>query len=271
MENDASKNTIKKNGMRILLVEDNPVNQIIVSGILLQWGVSITSAENGIEAIDFIEKDSFDLVLMDIQMPKLDGVAAAKVIRRNLKDKTPIVAMTAYVTDEEKQRCLEAGMNEFISKPVDRDLLFSLLEKYQNNSEKQVEKVVLQAVSNQKDIILDGIELYDALSRLNCDTTEFSEILQNFCEFYSDVENKLKKILEAGETDELKREAHSIKGAAVNISAINLYLAAKEFEEVLKSDDKDSYETNIESLVSKFNEVFHSNSLLKKQISRELA
>lgn len=267
MENDTPVNRIKKNGMRILLVEDNPINQIIVSGILLQWGVSITSAENGIEAINFIEKNSFDLILMDIQMPKLDGVSATKVIREKLKNRTPVVAMTAYVTDEEKQRCLKAGMNDFISKPVDREFLFSLLEKYQNSSEKQIEKVVQQATGNQEDIILDGIELYDALNRLNCDTTEFSDILQNFCEFYSDIENKLKNILEAGNTDELKREAHSIKGAAVNISAINLYLAAKEFEEILKLDNKDSYETNIEILVSKFNEVFHSNYLLKKQIN----
>lgn len=260
------KKSKKKSGMKILLVEDNPINQVIISGILLQWGVSLTSAENGLEAIELIERHSYDLVLMDVQMPKLDGISATLIIREKLKNSTPIVAMTAYVTDEEEKKCIDAGMDGFIAKPVDNKYLFDILEKYHNDN--QAEVVEEKVSKTEPELIVDGIEVYDALNRLNCTSVEFSEILENFCSFYKNIGSKLNKILKSGDEHKLKKEVHSIKGAAVNVSAINLYLAAREFEDVLKQGKKEFYKKKLRIVIKKFEEVFRSSSQLKEELER---
>jgi len=118
-------------GLRVLLVEDNLVNQIIVRELLEGQGASVQIAENGQLAVDILttQADHFDVVLMDLQMPVMDGLQASRHIRSELKlTKLPIIAMTANVLPNSKQDCMDAGMNDFISKPfVSKDLLAKLL------------------------------------------------------------------------------------------------------------------------------------------------
>lgn len=118
------------NGVKVLVVDDNKVNQLLLSQTLRILGINSTIAQNGLQAIEVIEKNSFALVLMDIQMPVMDGYTAVKEIRRRGYADLPIVAMTAYAMPGENQKCLEAGMNDYMSKPVDFSRLNNLLEKY---------------------------------------------------------------------------------------------------------------------------------------------
>jgi CheY-like chemotaxis protein len=114
------------------VVEDNLVNQKLIVAMLTKWGYHIHVANNGKEAVDMIESspESFDLILMDIQMPVMDGLTATAVIRSKGFTEIPIIAMTAHTLDNDREKCLKAGMNDYTAKPIKRDFVFKLIEKW---------------------------------------------------------------------------------------------------------------------------------------------
>ncbi len=114
----------------ILIVEDNPMNQFLAQTIFENEGYTIGIAENGLEAIDILKKQTFDLILMDLMMPIMNGYDATKKIREDLKLDITIIAVTADVTSNVKEKCLDAGMNDYISKPYNGDELIALAKKY---------------------------------------------------------------------------------------------------------------------------------------------
>lgn len=120
------------NGKKILLVEDNKLNRLVASGILSHFGIQVTEALNGEIAVDLLRKEKFDLVLMDMQMPVMDGITATMIIRKEISTTLPVVALTANALKSERTRCLEAGMNDFISKPFEEERLISVLLKFLN-------------------------------------------------------------------------------------------------------------------------------------------
>ena len=114
--------------MSVLLVEDNLLNQILAKKVLSDWKMKVDTAENGLIAIDKLEKKNFDLILMDIQMPEMDGYEATQHIREKSspeKRVTPIMAMTAHALAGESEKCIKAGMDGYISKPFDSSVLYS--------------------------------------------------------------------------------------------------------------------------------------------------
>jgi len=120
---------------RVLLVEDNPINQMVAQKMLEKVGLKAVLANNGVEALKVLKEQSFDLVLMDCQMPEMDGFDATREIRnldiRTLYDQhLPIVAMTANVMSGDRERCLEVGMDDYVGKPVQRDHLEAVLRKW---------------------------------------------------------------------------------------------------------------------------------------------
>ncbi|MCO6480461.1 MAG: response regulator [Phaeodactylibacter sp.] len=117
-------------GRRILVVEDNLMNQRIAALMLEEHGMDYSLAENGRQALERLKKESFDLILMDLQMPEMDGYSAARAIRKSLQLEMPIIAMTAHVLAGERERCLDNGMNDYISKPIREEALLALLRKY---------------------------------------------------------------------------------------------------------------------------------------------
>jgi CheY-like chemotaxis protein len=135
--------TEKKLSLNILLAEDNPINQKLAVSLLEKQGWKVTIANNGKEAVDLIEKDNFDLVLMDVQMPEMDGVEATKIIREREK-KTgkhiPIIALTANAFKDDKKKCLDAGMDDYTSKPIKIQELFEIIEKHFNKNNNQEKK-----------------------------------------------------------------------------------------------------------------------------------
>jgi len=114
----------------ILVVEDNPVNQKVLAALLRKRGYEVDVANDGAQAIQLVAEKKYGLILMDLQMPVLDGLEAARLIR-SFEDcpQPPIIAITAYTLNNEKQKCLEAGMNGYLPKPVDTDTLFDCVEK----------------------------------------------------------------------------------------------------------------------------------------------
>ena len=119
--------------LNVLIAEDNELNQKLISRLIKNKGHQYTLTENGKEVIEALRKDTFDIILMDIQMPEMDGIEAAYFIRADksgdFDPKIPIVAVTAYAYAEDRERCFNAGMNDFIPKPINNDKLHSVLEK----------------------------------------------------------------------------------------------------------------------------------------------
>lgn len=125
-----TKSPVLDRSKKILVVEDNELNQSLMEHLLASWGLTVKIVGSGMAALKILQTESFELILMDIQMPELDGYAAASSIRETLKITTPIIAMTAHALPGEKERCLAQGMNDYIPKPIDAQQLKSLLAGY---------------------------------------------------------------------------------------------------------------------------------------------
>jgi CheY-like chemotaxis protein len=124
--------------LKILLAEDNPTTQSLISILIEQMGFDLTIVDNGQAAVEFLEMERVDLILMDCQMPKMDGYAATSLLRsRGIE--TPVIALTAYARAEDEEECMNAGMNDFLSKPFRQAEMFAILEKWLplNDGEKQ--------------------------------------------------------------------------------------------------------------------------------------
>ena len=221
--------------LHILLAEDNAVNQKVALTILEKQGYSVHVAVNGEEAIDALKKERFDLVLMDIQMPKMDGIEAAQAIR-NSKDngynpEIPIIAVTAHVFKEDMQKCLEAGMNSCITKPFKRQELFMEIERLVQDGSGNYEAEAITPPDNG-----DVIDSAGALERLGDDADLLREIREIFSDDTPKQMEVLKRAIDTNDVVLTERQAHSLKSAAANIGAESM--REKSFEIELAARDK---------------------------------
>jgi CheY-like chemotaxis protein len=230
-------------GIRILVAEDNPTNQEIALAILEGAGIVAEIADNGKKAVEAVRKGRFDAVLMDIQMPEIDGYEATKTIRKDPNFKSlPIIAMTAHAMEGDEEKCLEAGMDGYVSKPINQDRLFHTIWKsLKHTALKRTER--LPHTGEPEDIpekpaietgelpaTLPGINIQDILKALNIDNDIFKRILIGFLENNKNTINKIKETLDKKDWESLRHLAHSLKGSAGNIGADELHEAAKELE-----------------------------------------
>jgi signal transduction histidine kinase/CheY-like chemotaxis protein len=126
MENDP----VSIKDVKVLIAEDNPMNQQLIKHLMKNWEIQFTIVSNGAEAVDALQKDEFSLVLMDIQMPEMDGYQAIETIRKHLHSDIPVIAMTAHAMMGEKEKCLQLGMNDYISKPLKETVLYNIIAQY---------------------------------------------------------------------------------------------------------------------------------------------
>jgi signal transduction histidine kinase/CheY-like chemotaxis protein/HPt (histidine-containing phosphotransfer) domain-containing protein len=226
----------KRQRVRILSAEDNPMNQKLVVILLKKAGYSVDAVEDGRMVIETVKRRAYDLILMDVQMPEMNGFEVTKIIREmeGGKQHTPIIAMTAHVMKGDRERCLQAGMDDYISKPIEPQELFAAIEKWtkpggikkdlspQKSELALSEHTVRQAHRPEQSRGIEPVEPIDlesALLRFDGDKEFFKEMLQ---EFLSYVPKQLEKLAEAIKTDDAKvaeKEAHSLEGAAGNLGA----------------------------------------------------
>lgn len=220
-------------GHSILLVEDNAINRQVAVGFLADSGVHIDIAENGLIAVDKVARNAFDLVLMDIQMPELDGISATKAIRGELnKTELPIVAMTAHAMEADAKRSIEAGMNAHINKPIEPDVLFGTLMRFLKPNKAsnvatdaggKTSQSVIQndpALSILADI--EGIDPQLALQRMKGKSDLYLDLLKEFDKQQRSLDVHLKTLFEQQRWDELYRAVHSLKSNAAYIGAFAL-------------------------------------------------
>ena len=272
---EKEKNNILQ-GIRILVAEDNKINQVVIRALLENHGLIPKIVSNGREAADAAEKAAFDLILMDVQMPEMDGYEAASAIRefekqnRNaqisgVRHRTPIIAMTAHTFDDERQKCLEAGMDDYLSKPVDPDEMFAVLENHVRAENSNGDKGEIQrspATASQKpESDLPVIDTAFGIRRVGGNADLYRKLLLAFSADYADAADYIRKHLEKGNTDLAWQMVHSIKGAAGNMGASELWKSAGELESCIRAHpgrtmgETDAYSRILQRIASALHEV----------------
>ncbi|WP_171909271.1 response regulator [Paenibacillus sp. GP183] len=230
---------------RILLADDYEINRQVAITLLESHGYEVKVALNGFELLTMLEESGWDLILMDIQMPKMDGREATRRIRQDPRfEKLPIIAMTAYATTEELTSFLEVGMNDALIKPIEEGPLLAAIDQLLAKSRSRKLDAAKKQPAGQEEIPiflenLAGIQAKDALTRINGKVPIFMHMLQTFKRDFSDHEKKIREAYEQGEQQELMHFLHSLRGAAGTISARDLYMAAGRLEDFFESDPDD--------------------------------
>ncbi|MGC1299736.1 MAG: PAS domain S-box protein [Alloacidobacterium sp.] len=232
-------------GIRILLVEDNEMNQQVATELLESAGAIVTIANHGGEAVKILTEGDqpppFDLVLMDLQMPEMDGYTAAKLIRAQPRlQGLPIIAMTAHALVEEHQRCLDAGMNDHVSKPIDLDALFSTLLRWAKPRQRQaVESQATQTKAADEVILpeIAGINQTDGLKRVVGNKRLYRDLLMQFAAKQGDASVQISAALESGDPKLAERISHTVKGVAGNMGIGQVFAAAEKLERAIRHAD----------------------------------
>lgn len=221
----------------ILLVEDNITNQIVARTILERLGYKVDTAFNGIEALNILNHKGYDLILMDCQMPEMDGYQATRHIREQEKTHTPIIAMTAHAMKGDREKCLDAGMDDYIPKPVDPQIMADTIEKW---------------LISKKTVIFDRTTL---LKRLLGDEHLLKTVMETFKEDILHLVTDLKDKLKKGNMVAIQRQIHTIKGAVGNICAYTLQKTAQEMESLAKENNLEETTAILPSLEQQLDEL----------------
>ncbi len=231
---------------RILLVEDYPTNQEIALSHLRSAGCSVDLAENGRQAVEAFKNNAYDIVLMDIQMPEMDGYQATDAIR-NFETQTakgvsvPIIAMTAHALRGYREKCLAAGMDDFITKPLKRKDLLEMVRRWTSPEETGPTEAALEADAESQDGamvkdhgLIHGDQPLDyrkALEEFGSDEAFLLEVITGFLANAEKQVKLMRQALQDNDTDTIMRESHSIKGAAANLIAQDLFAASYQLEQ----------------------------------------
>jgi two-component system, sensor histidine kinase and response regulator len=217
--------------LRILVAEDNAVNQAVILRVLQKMGHTAVLAQTGKEALAFVSAEKFDLVFMDVQMPEMDGLAATAAIReseRNTQIHLPIFAMTAHAMTGDRERCLEAGMDGYITKPVRFSVIEQTLSGLTSAGTPALPALPAELTSWNK---------AEALGRIDGDEELLQEMCQIFLENSPKLLQQLRQAVAAGDADGVARAAHSLKGESGYLSASRTAQAARQLEEMGHNKD----------------------------------
>lgn len=251
--------------IKILLAEDTPLNQLLVRKIAQKWNYELDVANNGKEALDLIDKNTYDIVLMDIQMPEMDGYTATQAIRNmNNPDKKniPIIALTAHATNEEAQKCLHMGMNAYVTKPFNPGLLLKTILQLTSKHQEQPSTNVVEEIPKAS-------QLYD-LTYLNehaaGDTNFLMEMISIFLSDTPEFLVELKKDIDRQDYEKIKETSHSMKGLFLTLGMNDAARLLKEIETMAASnEDLSIISENFHLIESMF---FQSKELLEHELKK---
>jgi CheY-like chemotaxis protein/HPt (histidine-containing phosphotransfer) domain-containing protein len=258
---------LRQSVVRILIAEDNVINQRVAVGLLTRMGLRTEAVANGAEAVRALAELPYDLVLMDVQMPVLDGLEATRKIRDPLSPvqnhRIPIIAMTANAMRGDREKCLAAGMNDYISKPVSPKELAAVLDQWlpkdpagDTPSVSRIQVTAdIPAPSDQ------GFDRAGMMARLMDDESLAQKVVAAFLDDIPRQIDILKNVLRDGDITHVERQAHSIKSAAANVGGVTLSTVAFDMESACRTGDLKSAALRVPDLELQF-------SLLKVALGR---
>jgi two-component system sensor histidine kinase/response regulator len=246
----AKRLTIERAGsrLRVLVAEDNAMNRKVALGVLRKRGHHVVAVEDGQQALDATERERFDVILMDVQMPGTNGLDATRAIRERERAgglaRTPIIALTAHAMTGDRERCLQAGMDDYVAKPVDAEELFRAIERVGEDGRRADEPVPSLAPDPA---ILDR----DAMvRRVGADAELLLEMVNNFTEESAELLAEIRRSIVQGDAARLQRVAHSLKGALRTLAASAASEAALHLETMARQGDLSRAEEGWERLES---------------------
>jgi CheY-like chemotaxis protein len=263
-------------GASILLAEDNEINQQVARELLEGAGFRVDIANNGVEAVKMVKAGPYDLVLMDVQMPEMDGHEATMRIRQEAAFKDlPILAMTAGAMSEDKEKARQAGMNDHVSKPIEIKQLFDSLVRWITPGDREIPDIDQQADGTGSDAdlprYLEGINISLGLQRVGGNSKLFRGLLLKFRDSQSRAINEIRAALSAGDLDLAARLVHTLKGVAGNIGAAELASAARDLEVGIDDDGADVAPVLLESTQSHLDRVVSALSVIRGDDRSQLA
>nr|WP_321395674.1 response regulator [uncultured Desulfobacter sp.] len=229
----------KLRGAKVLLVEDNKINQELATELLTNNGIAVDCAVNGQQALALLEINQYDGVLMDCQMPVMDGYAATKIIRQNAEyAKLPVIAMTAHAMADDRQKSLDAGMTDYISKPLDVSKMFVTMAKWivpgvcVQDTPEMFNKADSQGSGLPE---CPGIDMAAGLKIVQNNVALYRKLLLKFLDTYADFHETFKNVLENGDSQAAGIAAHTLKGVAGNLGMKHIYQSASALELAVKN------------------------------------
>jgi CheY-like chemotaxis protein/HPt (histidine-containing phosphotransfer) domain-containing protein len=248
-------------GVRVLLVEDNEMNQQVATELLESAGAVVTVASHGGIAVRLLQEGPqppiFDIVLMDLQMPEMDGFTATRLLRADARLKQlPIVAMTAHALVEERQRCLEAGMNDHVTKPIDPDALFAAIRHWVKRDRDVPRRSPRTAPPKTASVdepalpAIEGVDIADGMRRVAGNKKLYLSLLERFCDKHAASGTEIVEALRTGDRDRAERIAHTVKGVAGNLAIAGTHAAAAKLERAIREGDEASTPALIAELTS---------------------
>ncbi|WP_299181658.1 PAS domain S-box protein [uncultured Neptuniibacter sp.] len=211
-------------GVRVLLAEDNQINTEVALGMLNKMGVETVAVDNGKQALEALENQAFDIVLMDLQMPEMDGYTAAKIIRsQRCYDDLPVIALTAHAMEEDKQKSLELGMDDHLTKPIDPLTLFKTLRRWVDRNQlinlDQTPSLPQRLIDVGLPPVLPGLDYSSGLKRTSYDPVFYAGLWNKFQADFSNIADQLSELVRRGELDKVHNFAHALKGVCTNLGA----------------------------------------------------
>ena len=249
----------QKKPMKILLVDDSEINLEVTKEFLCKWGYSVDIAKNGKQALYLLRKNNYLLIIMDIQMPELDGLSAVRIIRNSrsnvMNHHVPIIAVTACARDEDKKNCFKAGINHYISKPIYPKILKEIITQYDHMDNHNQTINDIQPKNIQQDSMNDHI-IFDKQTMLERFEGDYHFVIETINDFLPDIINQLSSLKQTvmnKNKQAVSKIAHFIKGNALTICALQIHNVADEIENAVDKDEWDMVEKLIHTLDHEIN------------------
>ena len=251
---DAGIDLLLLDGTRVLLVEDDPTNQMVALGLLRAVGARVDVAGDGTAGVEMARRGDYEIVLMDVQMPGLDGLAATRLIKADprLAD-LPVIAMTANALDRQRQDCLEAGMDDFVAKPFEPGELFALIQKWVTGlGPAEAQGLQAMVAADRADCpplgAIPGLDVRAGLRHLSGMRRLYCDVLGKFARQHRHTAATVRQELLAGRIDQVAAAGHTLKGLAATLGATAVRQAALEMEDRARSGDGDGCARAIDRL-----------------------
>jgi len=260
-------------GSRILLADDNTMNQAVVEGLLEDTGIEVTKVLNGQKAVEEINKDGgYDLILMDINMPVMDGYKASSIIREYPQfDDVPIIALSANIKREDHQYAKQIGMQDYLNKPIDVEAFYKLLLQYipAKIDISEIEPVI-EKVENEDDKarlirIMKSVDILEGLTRLNGNVKAYQKILFDFADSIEKAIPEFSRMIRNGKNIEAQDLAHYNKGIAGNLGAQSLHKLLKGLEDAFGANEPSAYSVLLTHFSKEAKNTLQQIKVLKQQ------